>query len=145
MAEENRTRLKSSNTMSITVTNLSMIITRMSMNITQMSAWLNIFTNNKLVNMVKKQKNIESKTLTPDFKPSMTVLSRIMQTMVDKGTKGKTQLSLDANLNYARLAKHIVWLEKKGLTESTIENNKINVVLTKNGKIFASTITDISQ
>jgi predicted transcriptional regulator len=95
--------------------------------------------------MIKKQKNIESKKPVPDFKPSMTVLSRIMQTIADKGAEGKTELSLDANLNYARLAKHIVWLEKKGLVESKIESSKINVVLTKNGKVFASTISDINQ
>lgn len=83
--------------------------------------------------------------LTPNFKPSMTVLSRIMQIMADKGAEGKTQISLDANLNYTRLAKHIIWLEKKGLVESKVENNKINVVLTKNGKMFASTISDIGQ
>lgn len=94
---------------------------------------------------MKKQKNMESKMLTPNFKPSMTVLSRIMQIMADKGAEGKTQISLDANLNYTRLAKHIIWLEKKGLVESKVENNKINVVLTKNGKMFASTISDIGQ
>lgn len=32
--------------------------------------------------------------------------------------------------NYSRLAKHIVWLEKKGLVESTIEDGKINAALT---------------
>ncbi len=95
--------------------------------------------------MIKKQENIESKKPVPDFKPSMTVLSRIMQIMADKGAEGKTELSLEANLNYARLAKHIVWLEKKGLVESKIESSKINVALTKSGKVFASTISDINQ
>jgi len=121
-----------------------MILTYLSMNITQVSARLNSFTHDKLV-MMKKQTNTRNKKLAPDFKPSMTVLSRIMQTMTEKGAKGRTQISLDANLNYARLAKHIVWLEKKGLAESTVENNKINVVLTENGKTFASTISNISQ
>lgn len=95
--------------------------------------------NPKIIEIVKSKK-IES-----DFDPSMKTLSRIMKTMTDKGAEGKTQLSLDTNLNYARLAKHIVWLEKKGLAESTIENNKINVALTKNGKIFASTISKITE
>lgn len=123
------------------MTNSSMILTYVSINITQMSASLNTFTHDKLV-MMRKQTNTKNKKLAPDFKPSMTVLSRILQTMVEKGAEGRTQLSLDANLNYARLSKHIVWLEKKGLAESTVENNKINVVLTKNGKTFASTISD---
>lgn len=88
-------------------------------------------------------KILKSKKLEPDFDPSMKTLSRIMKTMTEKGSEGKTQLSLDANLNYARLAKHIVWLEKKGLAESTIENNKISVALTADGKKFASTISKI--
>lgn len=88
-------------------------------------------------------KIIKSKKLEPDFDPSMRTLSRILKTMIEKGAEGKTQLSLDANLNYARLAKHIVWLEKKGLAESTIEDNKINVALTVDGKKFASTISKV--
>ncbi|WP_238549794.1 winged helix-turn-helix domain-containing protein [Candidatus Nitrosotenuis chungbukensis] len=64
-----------------------------------------------------------------------------MQALVSNGIGGKTQLSLDANLNYARLAKHIMWLEKKGLVESKIESSKINIVLTRNGKAFASMIS----
>lgn len=87
------------------------------------------------------QVGIESTTSDPDFEPSIKTLSRIMQTLTDNGSGGKTQLSLDANLNYARLAKHIVWLEKKGLVESRIESSKINVVLTRNGKMFASIIS----
>ena len=87
------------------------------------------------------QIGIESIKLEPDFEPSMKTLSRIMQTMTDNGSGGKTQLSLDANLNYARLAKHIVWLEKKGLVESKIESSKINVALTRSGKVFASMIS----
>ncbi len=87
------------------------------------------------------QIRIESTTLDQDFEPSIKTLSRIMQTLTDNGSGGKTQISLDANLNYARLAKHIVWLEKKGLVESKIESSKINVALTRNGKVFASMIS----
>jgi predicted transcriptional regulator len=92
-----------------------------------------------LANKIKKIINIiKSKKLAPSFEPSMKTLSRIMKVMVDNGSEGKTQLSLDANLNYAVLAKHIVWLEKKGLVKSIIEDCKINVVLTTNGRAFAS-------
>ena len=83
---------------------------------------------------------IKNKKLEPDFEPSMKTLSRILKTMVDNGPEAKTSLSVDTNLNYTRLAKHIVWLEKKGLVESTIDKSKINVGLTANGRIFASTI-----
>ncbi len=57
------------------------------------------------------------------------------------GHGAKTCLSLDTNLNYARLAKHIVGLEKKGLVESTIYKSKINVGLTAKGRVFASTLS----
>jgi len=87
---------------------------------------------------------IKRKKLEPDFDPSMKSLMRIMKFMTESGAEGKTQLSLHTNLNYARLAKHVVWLEKKGLVESTIEDNKINVILTKSGREFASTISKIS-
>ncbi|HEY8109948.1 MAG TPA: winged helix-turn-helix domain-containing protein [Candidatus Nitrosotenuis sp.] len=95
--------------------------------------------------MVKRSKTIDivkSKKIEPDFEPSMKTLTRIMKSMTENISEGKTQLSLDANLNYARLAKHVVWLEKKGLVKSTIENNKISVGLTEKGKVFASTLSD---
>src|SRR3990172_4297301 len=78
-------------------------------------------------------KIVKSKKLESDFDPSMKTLTHIMKFMTEKGAKGKTQLSLDTNLNYTILAKHIVWLEKKGLAELTIDplDNKINVALTK--------------
>ena len=76
-----------------------------------------------------------------DFEPSMKTLSRILKTMEDNGPGAKTSLSLDTNLNYARLAKHIVWLEQKGLVESTIDKSKINVGLTPKGRVFAATLS----
>jgi len=85
---------------------------------------------------------VKNKKLPHTFEPSMKTLSRIMKTMINNGPEAKTSLSLDTNLNYARLAKHIVWLEKKGLVESTIDKTKINVGLTDKGRIFASTISN---
>ena len=85
---------------------------------------------------------VKKKKLEPDFEPSIKTLSRILKAMKDYGPEAKTSLSLDANLNYARLAKHIVWLEKKGLVKSTIDKSKISVGLTEKGKIFASTLSN---
>jgi predicted transcriptional regulator len=96
-----------------------------------------------LADKIKKAiKIIKSKKLEPSFEPSMKTLMRIMNTMTEKGVGGKTQLSLDTHLNYTRLAKHIVWLEKKDLVESIIEDSKINVSLTAKGRVFASIISD---
>jgi predicted transcriptional regulator len=87
---------------------------------------------------------VKEKKLEPDFEPSMKTLMRMMKSMRENDAGGKTQLSLDTNLNYTRLAKHIVWMEKKGLVESTIEDNKIKIILTVNGREFASLISKTS-
>jgi len=77
-----------------------------------------------------------------DFEPSLKTISHIMKSMTSNRTEGKTCLARDTNLNYSRLAKHIVWLETKGLVESTIDKSKINVGLTAKGKVFASTLSN---
>ena len=92
--------------------------------------------NPKIIEIVKNKK------IEPNFEPSMKTLVRVMKAMRENGSEGKTQLSLDTNLNYTRLAKHIVWLEKKGLVKSTIEDNKVIVTLTTNGRTFASTLSE---
>lgn len=69
---------------------------------------------------------VKSKKLEPDFDPSMKTLSRIMQTMTEKGAEGKTQLSLDTNLNYARLAKHLSGWRKK---DSPNQQSKITKLM----------------
>jgi predicted transcriptional regulator len=84
---------------------------------------------------------IKNKKLEPDFEPSMKTLSRIITKIIANGNKGKTELSSNANLNYSRLAKHIVWMEKKGLVESLVDKSKIKVSLTPKGRDFASIIS----
>jgi predicted transcriptional regulator len=85
---------------------------------------------------IKRARSVRS------FEPSMKTLLRIMKIITKNGSESKTQLSLDTNLNYSRLARHIVWLEKKGLVESKIEDSKINVALTEKGIIFASVFSE---
>ena len=87
-------------------------------------------------------RDINGIKLEHDFEPTVKTLVRILKIMTEKGPEVKTSLSLDANLQYGRLAKHIVWLEKKGLVESTIDKSKINVGLTEKGRIFASVFLD---
>jgi len=85
---------------------------------------------------------VKNKILEPDFEPTMKTLTRILKTITDNGPEAKTSLSLDTNLNYARLAKHIVWLEKKGIVESTVDKSKISVGLTEKGRVFASMLSN---
>lgn len=87
---------------------------------------------------------IKNKKIEPDFEPSTKTLSRILQSITDKDPEAKTILSINANLNYSRLAKHIVWLEKKGFVESTIDNSQIKIGLTLKGREFASMLSDIN-
>ena len=90
----------------------------------------------KIITVIVKRKKLSS-----TFEPSMKTLSRILKIMVDNGPDAKTSLSLGANLNYARLAKHIVWLEKKGFVKSTVDDSKISVGLSEKGRMFASTLS----
>ena len=99
---------------------------------------LDLVINHKVVEILK------TKSLVPSFDPSMKTLMRIVKFMIENSSGGKTQLALDTKLNYARLAKHLVWMEKKGLVESTIDDNKINVSLTKTGRDFAKVISKIA-
>jgi len=92
--------------------------------------------NPKTVDIIKNKK-IESK-----FKPSIATLTRILTNVSENGPSAKTNLSLRTNLNYTRLAKHIVWLEKKGFVESIIHKSKINIELTTKGRLFAEAISN---
>jgi predicted transcriptional regulator len=82
--------------------------------------------------------NIKKKELEPDFEPSMKTLVRILEFLTTKGPNSRTSLASDTSLHYSRLAKHIVWMEKKGLVESKINKTRICVELTEKGKEFAS-------
>ena len=73
----------------------------------------------------------------------MKTLMRIVKFMTENASEGKTQMALDTHLNYARLAKHVVWMEKKGLAKSVIYDNNIHITLTKSGKEFAKIISKI--
>lgn len=85
---------------------------------------------------------VKNKKLARSFEPNMKTLSTILEVLTVNGSKGKTDLSFGITLSYTRLAKHIVWMEKKGLVKSTVDTSEINVGLTKKGKIFTSTILD---
>lgn len=81
---------------------------------------------------------VKNKKLESNFDPSIKTLTGIFKIMMSNVPKYKTSLSIDVNMDYTGLAKHIVWLEIKGLIESEIKKPTINFSLTKKGKVFAS-------
>lgn len=83
----------------------------------------------------KKENRIDSNH---SFEPSMKLLSRITKVILESNSVGKTSLSQEANINYHTLAKHLDWLEKKHLVESVIEDHKVKLRLTENGRQFTT-------
>ncbi|MFB5608560.1 MAG: winged helix-turn-helix domain-containing protein [Candidatus Nitrosomaritimum yanchengensis] len=84
---------------------------------------------------------VKNKKIEPTFKPSIKTLTRILYCVEEQGPSPRTKLSRKTNLNYTRLAKHVVWLEKKGYVESVIEDSHIKIKLTGPGKEFAKSIS----
>lgn len=72
-----------------------------------------------------------------DFEPSMKLLSRIMKVILEKNLIGRTALSVEANVNYNTLAKHIEWMENKSLIDLIVGDSKVNVKLSPVGRDFA--------
>ena len=85
----------------------------------------------------------ETEKLGDCFEPSMKLLTRIMRVILEKNSVKKTGLSLEANIQYARLLKHLEWLEKKSLIESVVERGKVNVKLTRQGREFTMLISPV--
>src|SRR5256885_812786 len=72
----------------------------------------------KIIRIIVTAKAIPKK----EFEPSMKTLLRIMESISKNGADVKTSLALKTNLNYTRLAEHVVWLEKKDLVKSIISD-----------------------
>ncbi len=90
----------------------------------------------------KSTEIIKNKKLESDFNPSVKTLTRILNYVEEQGPAPKTKLSHKTNLNYTRLAKHIVWLEKKGYVESLIQDSQIKIKSTEKGKEFAKSLSN---
>ncbi|HEX5672719.1 MAG TPA: winged helix-turn-helix domain-containing protein [Nitrososphaeraceae archaeon] len=88
---------------------------------------------------------ISNKTLDDKFEPSMKMIIKIINSIAKQGAYTKTDLSKDAGLNYTRLVKHVMWMEKKGLVKSKVENSRIKVNLTDKGEKFGSTVADVVE
>ncbi|MBI1829404.1 MAG: hypothetical protein HY222_03120 [Thaumarchaeota archaeon] len=75
-----------------------------------------------------------------EFNPSMKILSRIMKVLLDINSIQRTTMSLETNIQYSRLSRHLEWLERKRLIESFVEEGKIFLKLTSLGREFASAV-----
>jgi predicted transcriptional regulator len=64
-----------------------------------------------------------------------------MKILFEQNRIGKTSLSLEANVNYARLLRYLQWLHDKHLIEFVIEVNGSSVVLSQLGREFASSLS----
>lgn len=77
------------------------------------------------------------------FRPSAVMLLRIMKVLLDKNSVGRTELALEANVQYGRLVTHLKWLGERKLVEMVVKDGTINVTLTVKGKEFASMLLAI--
>ena len=74
---------------------------------------------------------------------SLNVIRRIFLRLQENRSIKRTNLALEANVNYVRLSNHLDWLEKKKFIELVVENGKIVVRLTQRGQEFAVALTSI--
>jgi predicted transcriptional regulator len=86
--------------------------------------------------------NNKNRSNIDDFEPSLKIIHRIIKCLIKNGAETKTTLSRNANINYSRLVKHVMWMEKKGLVKSVISDLKIHLILTDKGRKLASEILD---
>lgn len=61
--------------------------------------------------------------------------------MLDKNAIQRTSLSLETNVQYSRLSRHLEWLERKKLIEPFVEEGRIFLKLNSLGKEFASSVS----
>ncbi len=80
-----------------------------------------------------------------EFEPSMKIVSRILNILLENSSIGRTELSQLANLHYGRLSKYLKWLKKKSLIEFVAADEKVVIKLTHNGRNFAIMMSDQNQ
>lgn len=89
---------------------------------------------NRILN--KKVNVLNTKPVTA-FDPSMKILSRIMNVLIENNAVIKAALLQKANLNHVRLSMHLDWLEQKGFIKYVVIDDKINVTMIETGREFA--------
>lgn len=80
-----------------------------------------------------------------NFKPSMRIMSKILQSLLEKGPVGRTSLSQLTHTNYRTISSHIEWLKEKSLIEITLNNGKTHVRLSPAGRELALRICNFDH
>ncbi|HXG06480.1 MAG TPA: hypothetical protein VNI77_04045 [Nitrososphaera sp.] len=62
---------------------------------------------------------------------------------MDRNSVGRTELALEAKVQYARLVSHLKWLEKRKVVDLIIKDDTINVTITDKGKEFAFMLLEV--
>jgi len=91
----------------------------------------------------KSKKKIKSSRIT-NFALSMNAISRIVKVILENDSLGRTALSQEANINYTTLSKHLDWLKKKSIVEYVVDDGKVIVRLTTNGREFALQLSKLT-
>lgn len=79
-----------------------------------------------------------SATYAKPFRPSAVMLLRIMKVLLDKNYIGRTELALEAKVQYKRLVTHLKWLGERKVVDMIVKDDIVNVALTDKGREFAS-------
>lgn len=83
--------------------------------------------------------------ISSEFEPSIKILRRIIELLLEQDHIGRTSLSLNANVNYTRLSISLAWLENRGLIEEISEDGRNNIRLTSKGREFAKILQGNSK
>lgn len=85
----------------------------------------------------KKLEQSEASKSNSEFKPSMKILSKIMQSILEKNSLGRTSLSQITHTNYQTISRHVEWLKQKSFVDITLDRGKVHVELSSAGRDFA--------
>jgi predicted transcriptional regulator len=78
------------------------------------------------------------------FEPSVKILLRIMRSIRENNSIGRTALALESNVNYAVLSRYLDWLENKSVIKLVLVGGKANIRMTEKGREFATELNNFS-
>lgn len=61
-----------------------------------------------------------------------------MKVLIENSIIGRTELALQAKVQYARLIAHLRWLKQRKIVETVIIDDVVNYALTEKGRDFAA-------